>query len=73
MKKGYVIEIESGYYSKDGPTNLSNAEFFDYEEDIKFYIGILNQMGIEVINVSHAMLKKEHLNRRGRNVRFGVN
>ncbi|MFK4480980.1 hypothetical protein [Bacillus sp. RC206] len=73
MKKGYVIEIESGYYSKDGPTNLSNAEFFDNEEDIKFYIGILNQMGIEVIDVSHAMLKKEHLNRRGRNVRFGVN
>lgn len=73
MKQGYVIEIESGFYSKDGTTNLSNAEFFDNEEDTNFYIDILKQMGIEVIDVSHAMLKKEHLNRRVKNVRFGVN
>lgn len=72
MKEGYVIEIESGFYSKDGTTNLKNAEFFDNEEDTNFYIDILNQMGIEVIDVSHAMLKKEHLNRRVKNVRFGV-
>ncbi|PFA82750.1 hypothetical protein [Bacillus cereus] len=75
MKEGYVIEIENGFYCKDtvGPTTLSNAEFFENEGDTDFYIDILTQMGIEVIDVSHAMLKKEHLNRRGRNVRFGVN
>ncbi|MDA2074304.1 hypothetical protein ACTFR8_28680 [Bacillus cereus group sp. MYBK15-3] len=75
MKEGYVIEIENGFYSKDadGPTTLSNAEFFDNEGDTDFYIDILTQMGVEVIDVSHAMLKKKYLNRRGRNVRFGVN
>ncbi|EJR49978.1 hypothetical protein IIO_06574 [Bacillus cereus VD115] len=75
MKQGYVIEIEDGFYNKDadGPTTLSNAEFFDNEGDTDFYIDILTQMGVEVIDVSHAMLKKEYLNRRGRNVRFGVN
>ncbi|MDF9530575.1 hypothetical protein [Bacillus cereus] len=74
MKQGYVIEIEDGFYSKDvdGPTTLSSAEFFDNEKDTDFYIDILTQMGIEVIDVSHAMLKKEHLNRRMKNVRFGV-
>ncbi|NUC20484.1 hypothetical protein HUC00_29130 (plasmid) [Bacillus mycoides] len=75
MKQGYVIEIEDGFYSKDadGPTTLSNAEFFDNERDTDFYIDILIQMGIEVIDVSHARLKKEQLNRRVKNVRFGVN
>ncbi|MGE7939895.1 hypothetical protein [Bacillus paramycoides] len=75
MKRGYVIEIEDGFYSKDadGPTTLSNAEFFDNERDTDFYIDVLTQMGIIVIDVSHAMLKKEHLNRRVKNVRFGVN
>ncbi|PEK70448.1 hypothetical protein CN593_05370 [Bacillus pseudomycoides] len=74
MKQGYVIEIESGFYSKDkgGPTNLSNAEFFDNEEDIDFYIDILNQMGIEVIDVSHAMLKNKPLKRGIKNVRINV-
>ncbi|PET96733.1 hypothetical protein [Bacillus cereus] len=75
MKEGYVIEIENGFYCKDtaGPTTLSNAEFFENEGDTDFYIDILTQMGIEVIDVSHAMLKKEHLNRRRRNARYGVN
>ncbi|MED1107690.1 hypothetical protein [Bacillus paramycoides] len=74
MKQGYVIEIEDGFYSKDadGPTTLSNAEFFDNEGDTDFYIDILTQMGIEVIDVTHARLKKEHLNRRVKNVRFGI-
>ncbi|KFN10982.1 hypothetical protein [Bacillus pseudomycoides] len=75
MKQGYVIEIEDGFYSKDedGPTNLSNAEFFDSNEEIDFYIDILNQMGIEVIDVSHAMLKNKPLKRGIKNVRINVN
>lgn len=32
MKQGYVIEIESGFYSKDGPTNLSNAELSELQK-----------------------------------------
>ncbi|PGZ17597.1 hypothetical protein COE43_12575 [Bacillus cereus] len=75
MKKGYVIEIEDGFYSKDadGPTTLSNAEFFENEGDTEFYIDILTQIGIEVIDVSHAMLKKESMNRRMQNARYRVN
>lgn len=56
MKQGYVIELESGFYSKNGVTNLSNADFFN-EEDVDFYIDVLKQMGVEIIDVSHAMLK----------------
>lgn len=73
MKQGYVIELESGFYSKNGTTNLSNAEFFQSKEDIDFYIDILNQMGIEVVDVCHAMLKEESLNRKMQKVRYGVN